>query len=572
MKHFLNEIQISPRNQNGIGVVSNFTGNPDELALNVDTLILPRESFDIVKNHIATIGLFEGIPYRVQMANGVNLAYYVDLTENPIFRQHECELKIKKRGENDQFFDNANGTSFELLKSKGINFNTFNVPYIILKDNQVELAISLGISLFIMTKELIQSIKDLATTISQGVQASVPNAGVPPSIDLGDIIAFALNIASQVIYIASLLVAVIKLSKEMFELIFPPVRNLLGCKEKELLSKGCQYLGFEFESSLLDGLSGATILPVPLIRERKSIFKFKPNLLNNSFNKGYPTASDTTPTLGSLFTALETKYNAKTVVRNGVVRLERRDWWQNLTLQQLNPSLSLQSERDDAYSYNVGDVWKRYYIHYQIDYTDSHTADEIFDFHDAEYSTEPLNVVNADLVTIKGLNDVNIPFALGARKDELNWLEKLAKAFFDVVDDLTGIFGGGTQFASKIEARIGVLTISQQFFSITKSLYTVNGKQPANFMDFVSAKTLQNKFHYINQIQLNGWKLKTDVRIRLRESDFVYLLNSNYAEIDGLDCELVRMEWVDEQSLSVISYNIPDNYAVGKVKTLTINE
>jgi len=573
MKHFLNEIEISPRNQNGIGVISDFSGNPDELALNVETIVLARDAYDIIKQHIATIGLFEGIPYRVQMSNGVNLSYYVDLTENPIFRQHDCELKIKKRGQNDQFFENADGTSFELMLKKGIVFDTFNVPYIILKDNQLELAISLGISLFVLTKELIQSIKDLATTIAQGVQASVPNAGVPPSIDLGDIIAFALNIASQVIYIATLLIAIVKLATQLFTLIFPPVRNLLGSKEKELLSKGCQYLGFTFESSLLDGINGgATIVPVPLIRERKSIFKFLPDEFNAPFNKGVPSSSDTTPTLGSLFTALETKYNAKTVVRNGVVRMERRDWWQQLTLLQLNPSLSLQSERDDAYSYNVGDIWKRYYIRHQLDYSDSHTIDEIYDLHDAEYSTEPLNVVNADLVTIKGLNEVNVPFALGARKDKLNWLEKLAKEFFDVVDTLTGIFGGGTNFASQIEARIGVLTISQQFFTVTKSLYTINGRQPSNFKDYVSAKALWDSYHYINQIDLNGWKPKTDVRIRLREDDFVYLLNNNFAQIDGLDCEIIRMEWVDEKSLATISFSIPDNYAVGKVQTLIINE
>jgi hypothetical protein len=232
----------------------------------------------------------------------------------------------------------------------------------------------------------------------------------------------------------------------------------------------------------------------------------------------------------------------------------------------------LQSERDDAYSYNVGDIWKRYYIRHQLDYSDSHTIDEIYDLHDAEYSTEPLNVVNADLVTIKGLNEVNVPFALGARKDKLNWLEKLAKEFFDVVDTLTGIFGGGTNFASQIEARIGVLTISQQFFTVTKSLYTINGRQPSNFKDYVSAKALWDSYHYINQIDLNGWKPKTDVRIRLREDDFVYLLNNNFAQIDGLDCEIIRMEWVDEKSLATISFSIPDNYAVGKVQTLIINE
>ena len=44
MKHFLNGVEISPRNRDSIGVVSDFTGNPDFLSINVDTIILPREA------------------------------------------------------------------------------------------------------------------------------------------------------------------------------------------------------------------------------------------------------------------------------------------------------------------------------------------------------------------------------------------------------------------------------------------------------------------------------------------------------------------------------------------------
>ncbi len=81
MRHFLNDIEISPRNRDSIGVVSDFTGNPEVLSLNIDTLQLPRESYQIVKDHIASIGVFEGIPYRVQMSTNISLDYYVDLTD-----------------------------------------------------------------------------------------------------------------------------------------------------------------------------------------------------------------------------------------------------------------------------------------------------------------------------------------------------------------------------------------------------------------------------------------------------------------------------------------------------------
>ena len=571
MRHFLNEIEITPRNREEIGVISDFTDNPEVLKINVDTIILPREAYGIVQDHIATLGLFEGIPYRVQMANGISLNYYVDLTSAPIFRSYECELKILRRQSADKFFEDANGTSFELMLKKGVVFPRFKVPYIVVKDNQAELAISLALGLYSMTDALISAIKDLATTVSEGVQASTPSVGASgPVIGLGDIISYVLNILAQVIYIAGLLIAITNLGLQLFNLIFPKVRYLLGCKVKDLIEKGCEYLGFTLDSTLLSSTS-FTVLPVPLVRGRKGIFKFISDDLVAPFNKGVPSSSDTVSTLGSLITAIETTFNARTKVVNGVVQIERRDFWQDITSMNVSPAMVIQADRQDEFTYNSEDVWKRYYIHYTLDSMDLNTMDELYDIHDAEFSTEPVNIVNADLVTIKGLQDVSPPFALGQRKDSLNWLEKQAKTLFELIDEVSGMFGGGTNLAAKIDARVGIMIISQNFFSVTKLLYTVAGKQPANFKNYVSASSLWNKYHYINQIQLNSWKIKSSVRLRIMEEDFVTLLNNNYAEIGGVNCEILQLEWIDEKSLATITYRIPDNYASGKVTTLTIN-
>lgn len=572
MRHFLNEIEITPRNREAIGVISDFTDNPEVLKVNVDTIILPREAYDIVKNHISTIGLFEGIPYRVQMANGISLDYYVDLTSAPVFRSYECELKIKRRRANDNFFDNANGTSFELLLAKGVVFPTFNVPYLIIKDNQVELGIILSLALFNMTQASIQAIKDLANTISAGTAAFTPSIGATgPVLNIGPIVQYFINITIQVIYIASLLIAITEMAVKLFSLIFPKVRNLLGCKVKDLIEQGCNYLGFTLDSTLLT-TENFTVLPVPLVRGRKGIFKFLPDDLISPFNKGVPSSSDTVSTLGSLIKAVEDTFNARTKVINGIVQIERRDYWEDVAINNIIPAMVIQADRQDEYSFNPEDVWKRYYIHYQLDQMDLNTMDELYDIHDAEYSTEPVNVVNSDLVTIKGLNDVAPPFALGQRKDELNWIELLAKGLFAVIDALTGLFGGGTNLVAKIDARVGVLVISQNFFAVTKLLYTINGKQPVNFKDYVSAKGLWNNYHYINQIFLNSWKIKSDVRLRIMEEDFVTLLNNNWIEVDGVNCEILRLEWIDEKSLATLTYKIPDNFANGKVSTLIINE
>ena len=572
MKHFLNDIEISPRNRTEIGIVSTFTDDPDVLQLSTDTIVLPREGFDIITSHIQTIGVFEGIPYRVELEGGIFINYYVDLTDSLKVNQHDVEVKIKKRKGQDSFYENANGSSFEMMLSKGVVFDTFKVPYFVIKDNQVELAISLFITIYVLTKETIEAAKELVEAIKDVIQACTPNVGVPPSVNTGAIITAVLMAAARLVYFAALLVALLAMASKLFVLFFPIKYNLLGCKVKELLSKGCGYLGYTFESNLLDAIPQATILPVPLVRDRKSIFEWVPDEFVQPFSKGIPSASDTTPTLGSLIDAICIMFNGRIKVNNGVVRLERWDWWQTQSVNLLEPALNLQGDRDDTYTLNVEDIWKRYYIKYQMDSMDLNTYDKLYDRHDAEFSTEPTTVINQDLVCIKGLNQVDIPFALGRRKEKLNWLEFIGKEMFELVDAVTGLFGNGTSYGTQIGERKDCMQVSEMFFSTTKFLYTVNGKQPSNYMDYISAKGLWDNYHYINQIQLNAWKIKSETRIRLTSSEFVTLLDNNYVEIGGEICEVLSCEWIDEKSLATITYRIPSNYALGKVTTVTINE
>jgi hypothetical protein len=573
MKHYLNDIEITPRNRTDIGIESDFTGNPQVLSLTTDSVILPREAFNMVMGHINNASIFEGMPYRVELDSGVNIEYYVDFLDGFRVRQSEVEVKLKRRKGYDDFKDKADGTSFELMLSKGVQFDTFNVPYFMISPNAVEQAIPLFLTGYVMTRELINAGKELADSISELIQAVTPNAGLGVTMDIGDIIVLALKTITRVLIFALLLVAVVDLATQLFFLLFPPKRNFKASKFQELATKGCAYLGYTFQSTIFDTEPSWTLLPVPLMKNRDSIFDVRPELWLSPFNKGVPSASDTTPTLGQFLDALETMFNAKIKVINGVVRLERWDYWSTIAMAQLSPALNLQGPRDEEYAYNTDDVWKRYYIKYQVDYNDLHTLDgEMYDTHDVELSTEPLGATNMDLVSIKGLNQVDIPFAMGARKAKLNWLEEIAKVTMKLVDAVTGAFGGGTNFAQQIGERKDCLKISQQYFSVTKALYTTNGKQPANYLEKVSAKSLWERYHIINSINLNGWVIKENARIRITPQDFVTLLENNFAEIDGQTSEILSIKYIDEKAFAEVTYRTKSDYAVGKVNVIYINQ
>jgi hypothetical protein len=584
MRHFLNGIEIAPRNISDIGVVADFTGNPDFLRLNIESVKLPREAVKIVKDHIQNVGLFEGIPYLIELEPNVSVEYYVDLLDSLTIKTHEVEVKLKRRKSLDNFFERAEGSSFELLAKEGVDFETVNVPYYVIKDNQFETALELAVITYILTKEVIAQALILGQAANQ-VQESlvpIPVVSVPPGVgyNVPAIIGAALNLVIQIIYFAALLIALINFATKLFLILFPPKRFVKACYFRELLEKSCAHFGYTFQSDLLTADPNFAVLPVPIIKDRKSIFDIVPEELFPIFNKGYPSSSDTTASVLQFFRACETMFNGKTIVRGNEVRLERRDWLQEQTALQIIPSISLQTERQDSFTYNSEDIWKRYYIHYETDFQDTHTIDSVtYDAHDTELSTEPtFAITNPDLVTIKGLNDVQIPFALGARKSKLNWLEVLAKELMIYVDSVTNLLGNGTNFAQQIDNRKNAMKISEQYFSVTKVLYGLSGAitpnqlvQGENYFDSISAEALWKKYHYINEIQIYDFIIRENVRIRISNEDFVSLLNNNYAFINGLLCEILRLEWIDDKSFAQLTYREPNNWAGGKVETLTIN-
>ena len=585
MIHYINNIQITPRNRTEIGIISDFSGNPEELSLNTETIILPREAKDIVDQHIASVGLFQGIPYKITMDGGVSLDYIIDLTDGVKVRQHEIEVKLKRRRFLDDFRSQANGLSFEYMVSQGVQYPIRQVPYFVVKDNQLEQTLQLAIVTYIMTKELIQAVRDTATAIANVVESATPIAGLSPagpviSYNIGAIIRASLLAVAQILYTAALLVAVIKLGGQILATMFPPKRNFLGTRFIDLLEKSCEFMGYTFASSTID--RKWVLCPVPLVRDADSIFDKVVSAVSPAYNKGYPTSSDTTPTLGAFIDALEIMFNARLIVQNNQVRIERRDWLQNQSTSNLIPSLSLQADRDDEYTYLTegGEVWKRYYIHYQTDFTDLHTCEgEVYGAHDVEFSTEPLfPVTDSQLLTIRGLNDVAIPFALARRKDKLTIVEALAKGLLAVVDGVTGIFGGGTSFVAQINSRKDAIRISQQYFAVTKVMYAVEGEfqtggfvQRPDYLNYCGARALWDGYHYINDIAQNDWILRENVRVRLTAQEFVTLQSNNFVLLDGVAVEILKIEWIDEKSWAQISYRTRGNWAQNKTFIQQIN-
>jgi len=581
MKHYLNGVEVSPREIGLIGFKTNFTGRNSagknsELELNVDRLKFTREGFKMIQDHVEQNGFFKGIPYSTTLGS-IQIEYYLDLQSNPIFSDYEVEAPVIRRKANKAFFNLANDTSFASMAQQGVIFNSTDAGYVIIKDSQLELALTLTLSLYTLSRELINQTRALTDAITQLTDAVTPNVGFV-SMDLGGILSLILKVTAQIAFISLLVVAIVNLGQQLFDLIFPKVRYLKATKVKELLTKGCEHLNYQFQSTLLDSVSGLSIMPKPLKKQERKWFSFVQNDLNQSFNNAFPSAQDTTPNLGSLVTAMENYFNCKARVYNGKVYLESDEYWENNTSNVITTALSNQDDRTNEYGVNTNEAWRKYYITYQPDITDLFTYDD-FDGNDAEYNTSALNVSEPDLDIIQGFKKVSIPFALAKRKGELNWLEKQAREVFEFIDNASATFGGNASYVAKIDARKGVMTISQQYFTTTKMLYLVGDKQPENYLNYISATEIWNRYHYTNQIQLNGYKVYNQVRAIVSYENYVNLLQNNFATINGVaDCEILEMDYIsldnaeaDGSANILISYKEPYPYAYGKVATIKIN-
>lgn len=578
MRHLLNGIEISPRNRDSIGVISDFTGNPDVLSLNVDSVILPREANQYIKQWIQTNGLFIGIPYTIEMDGNISLEYYIDLADSsakPIVRQHEIEVKLKRRNGTDDFWEKARGTSFDVMVKNGLIFDVKRVSYIVVRDDAGMMAFQISISIFLMTVQLIDAIKELAEATIDLIANPISGAG---------------KFVVKLIYFVGLLTALIELMSQLFPIIFPRIKYMRGIYYTEIFKKCCSYLGFTAlpSETIFNLQPGWFTLPVPLDKSNMSFFDGTSDQISDVFTRGHCSASDTTPTFGAWLDEVLKQFNAKLFIDsvNKTARIERRDWLDNQTQLQLDPALNIQPDRDEQYTYNTEDIWKRYYISYTLDYTDTHTVDGVmFGRHQAEYSTENnVSTPNTDLINIKGLNEVRINFAMGAPKEKLSYIEQLGAGFALLVDVVTNvvasIFGGsGTNYYQQILDRVNTMKISNEYFGVTKSLYvkqSVSGGDRVNlyasqYDEIASATALWNEFHYINFIANNDYLIHEEARVRLRQNQFVLLQSNNFIFTNNKWCEVLRIQWIDEKSDASITYKEPFDWADGKVLLQKIN-
>lgn len=551
IRYFLNGTECNPLNKDSVNYVFNFEDRRIRtLELSVDTLEFVREDRQSIKTWIETYGYFVGMPLDIKYSNGTIVKYYLDF-QDPSFRESERSFKVKlKRFKSiDNFFDNANGMSFGLLQWNQSDFSL--VDYVIIPEEQPTYYISLMLATFALSQELAKSVDEIQQSIADIVKASVP-VGLPvPAPDFGAIVVAAIKLAARIAYAIFIIIALIKLLTEIINIIFPTIRQFKGIKVKKLFEKGCNFLGYTVNSTLLNALAPLTILPVPLKQKQPNWFLeiVAPNSL--AYTNGYPSSRDSVSTLGQLITALEDTFNAKIIVQNGVVTFEQEWFYKQQPNTGLLSAFNLQEQLQSEHSLNSDETFKRLVVQFQTDPTDFNTFDDTYQSL-FEVSSEVNNSPTRSLELAKGFDLINIPFARGTNKGSLNFLEKSAKVLAQAVDLFCG-----SNLAQKVSSRKNVMQISSQYFSVTKLLWMNGTRLHQEQTNFIGAQAIALNYWYSRFIDVNQKNVYESMPVAMTENELFSILDNNFITLDdGQVAEITNVQWSEIQAKAIVNYNV----------------
>lgn len=554
---------------------------------------LVSENFEFVRENIKIIldrafngvsggvGMLEAIPFKIELhrPNKIRLLYdaYIDLTKDLTYNLDSVKVKATQR-KSVEWLEDVSGFSYEFLKSIGIIKNTDYkfVPYVInsIPDyKEAAIAILSAYVVYEQIRETIQKIKELVADLSNPLTS----------------ISAVLKASLIAIYIITLITALVKLIKDITQLIIQPVKYHACMNVRTLLEKGCEYLGLTLSSSILSNtqFSKLYIMPEkfnnPLNTTDKRILGFTvaKKEEQDGFYKG---------TFNQLLSAIQTFFNGKVTIKNDVLYLERWDY--NITPPQYVLNLPLNPSIEN----NANECIGNYFVSLETDTIDKNTLQE-YKGTAFQVCLTPLISNNADLSKISGLEQVRIPFALAKRKTELSVPEKIIKAFLDalsliinaLIAAVNALISGlnsviklinkvlkalaavgikitfqvaaipsipSVNLGNIIENRINMMKLETDHTSVAKIfLMDLGSQNKFNKLsngneNIVSAEYIYRNFHYINSFlptidkpNGNQYEKYNLTNIPFGDLHFDQVLDNNQISVNGEDAIIESFKW-----------------------------
>ncbi len=511
------------------------------------------------------VGIFEGIPVSILNSNGQNnvsvFQGILDLQAGTTIQENLKQVRTRLRQDDslNQLDELLQPLDYGYLKDLGvITSNDYvDVDYVVDKiDNGLE-SITTFVTIYLLSKQLADTIKEIGETIAIISGISVSGITGPAG---GAVYAAAVAIL-QLAYAATLLVLIIDFGTDLFNVLIQPQRTHKGIALKTLLEKACEYIGYDFETTVED-LNNLVYLP-----SNQNVDEFG---LKNVFTKvgtiteGIPNAGDVGYTCPEMFQIARDLFNARFAIVGNVVQFhtESSPYWVSQSGWE-KPRVR-RDRAEQAYRYNTDEIKGSILIQFQRDLVDEYT---IANYQGTAFQvlTDANAIGNPANKTIKNLDRVDLPLALGNRKERLNGFEQGLAGIANLFDQIAGVFGGRPNLARRIRNKVGVLRVSNNNHSVPKLLWMQGNRLPSNHRLLFSAKTLWEKYHnYKSFVDNNFGRQRRYVEnedVPFGLNDFVTLLNNAYfRDENGQIGKIVDIEWNMSKDFATISYWVQEIY------------
>jgi len=534
------------------------------LQVEFDKLIWRGEDAEkIIAFRSDSLGSFVSRPLQINVVDpdgSLNLPpLLIDLRKDlRIISCNEVEHAVSFVGLKDWFKGEAGVIQFARLEEEGkFSPSDFKqVPYNINYIPDALQVVFLSFSIYNVSVQVAQFIKDTGETAAESAVPTTTAVAI-------------LKIVIKLAYAASIAIALKNLIKQLGEQLYSRTRYHTGIKYRSLFEKGCAELGLTFESTIFDDPTWAEAVLLPSKTERG---KFNSGIKNG----GSPRRNDTgLYFFGDFVETMKRKFNADYVISNGVFRFERWDYWQASSTFVIPENFNDQSRRLNVKGDNADDFRGGYFITFALDQKDQNTLDN-YDRTAYDIITKPAtNPYGVQYLNVAGSEVVDLPIALGTRKDTLSLFENILFGLFSAVDSLTNTltFGnGGTDFAQQILNRTGNLLLSDHFTDVPKCVIMSGDILSPNQRDKVNAVLLYDDFHFINSFVVtngkhNQWETFS-MPLKICRSTVSELLINNFAKTPAGDpAEITNLIWTMEEDSGSIEYRVNTLYTTNLEQT-----
>lgn len=397
-----------------------------------------NDGTEYLKEHIegglslATDGLFGSPPFEIRLINDDDgtsrtlLNGYLDLSKGA-FTCHQIEASSYDSKGLDWLNDNADSFTFYELFDRGVitKDDIALIPYaqVNLEDKfQTVLIISQMVNIAIQIFTFISVLIAFITAVISSGGWGWEN------------IFAVISLAVQLILI---FVNIKLFLDQVSDYLFTPVQYKSGMYLKHLCEIGANQLGYEFESSILDGTNpnyrfsnGLGFNNVVLMPESHSEDESDKGIFGALFPRLFTFRNVYKGTYGDLLRELKTMFNAKIIIQNEIgqtpkIILERRD-----TIVTSDPYVIPPVDRKEIpYKYNSDELYSKYSIAFLRDDLDNNVIQNYVG-HEYDIFHVPVREAFNQVKGVERLEQIN--FGLSTIKTELTKQEKFVKGIVSI--------------------------------------------------------------------------------------------------------------------------------------------